>query len=84
MAFRAVLWALIPMSGAGGTKGVGKPQNGGRATLAQLTGPADQCGDLLSDPSVWEADGCQDAPGGRACSHDIEEFERLSEVQRLF
>lgn len=58
------------MPGSGGPAGVGKPQDGGAATFTQLTGPADQCGELLSD----FPHGCQDELGGKACCHDIEEF----------
>lgn len=44
----------------GGPARVGKPQGGGAATLAQLTGPADQYGELHADFSVCETQDCQD------------------------
>lgn len=58
------------MSGSGGPGGVGKPQDGGAATLTQLTGPAGQRGELLSDLPL----GCQDELGvEEAHLHDTEE-----------
>lgn len=60
-----VLYLEVPCRGLapGRPARVRRPQDGGAAALAQHTGPACQCGELLSGLSMRKTRGCQEASG---------------------